>query len=205
MGPAHKVASHRKPTHQIPHHSRTLALDDGARKVSSWLRPRSALILHLYFKRSSHLILAWNTTTTTTGGSGTLDDPSRTVDIIICPAGPGPAPPHGCSKYYGYTSQWNLLDYPALVFPVTKVDLTLDVKEEGYVAMNDQDRYIHDLYEPEKFRDAPVGLQIVGRRYEDEKVSAGFPSPPEGRKSMMFVSMKKNANGVAWWPCAYRL
>ncbi|KAL9077583.1 MAG: hypothetical protein Q9157_003307 [Trypethelium eluteriae] len=94
----------------------------------------------------------------------------REVDVILCPAGPGPAPPLNCSRYWGYTSQWNLLDYPALVFPVGQVDPGVDVQEKNFVALNDKDQYNHDLYEPEKFRDAPISLQLVGRRYEDEKV-----------------------------------
>ena len=37
--------------------------------------------------------------------------------------------------------------------------------------MNEDDNYYYELYdEPEKFRDAPVSLQLVGRNFEDEKV-----------------------------------
>lgn len=67
------------------------------------------------------------------------------VDVILCSAGPGAAPPLDCSRYWGYTSQWNLLDYPALVFPVTTVEPAVDIWDEKYVAMNEQDRYYHDL------------------------------------------------------------
>ena len=54
------------------------------------------------------------------------------MDVILCPAAPTPAPPHNTSRYWGYASIWNLLDYPAVVFPVTKADPTRDVKEPGY-------------------------------------------------------------------------
>ncbi|CZR69026.1 related to general amidase [Phialocephala subalpina] len=91
------------------------------------------------------------------------------VDAILCPAGPGPAPPHGNAKYWNYTSQWNLLEYPGAVFPVTTVDQELDKKDESYVPKNEQDRFNHELYSPEKYVDAPVSLQIVTRRFEDEK------------------------------------
>lgn len=63
------------------------------------------------------------------------------VDVILCPADPGVAPLLDCSRYWTYTSQWNLLDYPALVFPVTKVDPVIDVWDQGYVPMNEQDRH----------------------------------------------------------------
>ena len=62
------------------------------------------------------------------------------VDVILCPVAPGVAPLHNTAKYWGYTSQWNLLDYPALVFPVSKVDSGLDVVQKDYEPMNDVDR-----------------------------------------------------------------
>jgi Asp-tRNA(Asn)/Glu-tRNA(Gln) amidotransferase A subunit family amidase len=94
------------------------------------------------------------------------------VDAILCPVGPGAAPPHGHAKYWSYTSQWNMLDYPAIAFPVTKVDQTLDQKEEGYKPLNADDQWNQDLYDPQKYVDAPVGLQLVTRHYEDEKCLA---------------------------------
>jgi amidase len=92
------------------------------------------------------------------------------VDVILCPVGPGAAPPLNCARYWGYTSQWNLLDYPALVAPVLKVDETVDGKEEGYVARNEKDRWNYELYDPSVYKGAPVSLQMVGRRYQDEMV-----------------------------------
>ncbi|KAI9660313.1 MAG: hypothetical protein M1821_009663 [Bathelium mastoideum] len=98
------------------------------------------------------------------------EDLEDTVDVILCPAGPGAAPPLDCARYWGYTSQWNLLDYPAVVFPVTQVDPDIDKAEEEYKPRNERDEYNYKLYEPEKYRDAPVSLQLVARRYEDEKL-----------------------------------
>lgn len=96
----------------------------------------------------------------------------RIVDAILCPAGPGPAPPHGQAKYWSYTSQWNILEYPGAVFPVTTVDPKLDAKDESYVPINEKDRFQYELYSPEKYVDAPVSLQVVTRRFEDEKCLA---------------------------------
>jgi amidase len=101
-------------------------------------------------------------------------DPDTAVDIIICPTGPGTAPPLDHARYWGYTSQWNLLDYPALVFPVTKADPEKDMPLEGYTPMNEKDAFNQSIYMPEKYRDAPVSLQAVGRRYDDEKVFEAF-------------------------------
>lgn len=99
-------------------------------------------------------------------------DDGHVVDAILCPTGPGAAPPHGNAKYWSYTSQWNLLEYAAAVFPVTTVDVERDVKDIDYVPKNEKDKFNYELYTPETYVNAPVGLQIVTRRWEEEKCLA---------------------------------
>ncbi|KAI9740774.1 MAG: hypothetical protein M1818_004739 [Claussenomyces sp. TS43310] len=94
------------------------------------------------------------------------------VDAILCPAAPGAAPEHGNSKYWSYTSQWNLLDYPGAVFPVSAVNPKFDLPNKDYVPLNEKDRLNYSLYEPSRYVDAPIGLQLVTRRFEDEKCLA---------------------------------
>ncbi|KAK7917928.1 hypothetical protein PG985_009802 [Apiospora marii] len=106
--------------------------------------------------------------------SKTGNEGHREVDVILCPPSFGAATPHGQSRYWGYTAQWNLLDYPAAVFPVTTVDPTHDAKDLDYAPKNDQDRFVYDVYSPERFSNAPVSLQVVGRRQEEEKVLAAL-------------------------------
>ncbi|KAF2709609.1 putative glutamyl-tRNA amidotransferase subunit A [Pleomassaria siparia CBS 279.74] len=90
------------------------------------------------------------------------------IDVLLCPVGPGVAPAHDTSKYWGYTAQWNLLDYPGLVVPIDKVDEQLDVKDIGYEARNEKDKWNHELYDADKYRNAPISLQLVANRYQDE-------------------------------------
>lgn len=108
---------------------------------------------------------AWNDTAKANG---------KEVDVILCPASFGAAPPLGQSRYWGYTAHWNLLDYPGAVFPVTTVDQEKDLKDLTYSPKNDDDRFVYEMYSPEKYLDAPVSLQVVGRRQEDEKVLAAL-------------------------------
>ncbi|KAI0148326.1 amidase [Hypoxylon sp. NC0597] len=102
----------------------------------------------------------------------------RPVDVILCPAGPGVAPKHGTSRYWGYTSQWNLLDYPGIIFPTNdKVGESEREKpfdyDEGYTPLSESDKYFYDLWKQhgaEGYKDAPISLQLVARRFEDEKL-----------------------------------
>jgi Asp-tRNA(Asn)/Glu-tRNA(Gln) amidotransferase A subunit family amidase len=69
------------------------------------------------------------------------------VDVLLCPVGPGCAPPLDSARYWGYTAQWNLLDYPAIVFPTGLQCGTEDAREEGYEPRNEDDRFNYELCE----------------------------------------------------------
>jgi amidase len=92
------------------------------------------------------------------------------VDALLCPVGPSVAPKHNTARYWSYTSQWNLLDYPGVVFPVCKVDKDVDRWEGSDKSLSGHDGDNHKLWDPEETHGAPVGLQLVGRRFEDEKI-----------------------------------
>jgi len=98
-----------------------------------------------------------------------------------------------CNAYscLGYTQAINLMDYSAIVLPVTRADKDVDKFDSSYSPLNDLDAknwnacksylryqpiyftkslvYIDD---PEVYDGAPVGLQIVGRKFEEEKIWA---------------------------------
>jgi Asp-tRNA(Asn)/Glu-tRNA(Gln) amidotransferase A subunit family amidase len=65
-----------------------------------------------------------------------------------------------------------MLEYAAAVFPVTTVNTELDIKDTSYVPKNEKDKFNWDLYNPEIYANAPVGLQLVTGRWEDEKCMA---------------------------------
>ena len=116
------------------------------------------------------------------------------MDALLCPAAPGVAGRHGEAKYWCYTSQWNLLDYPAAVFPVTKVDKNIDridpkSKHEPMSELDAENWALcgfaplvyrfhlnanrgRDIDDPALFHGLPVSLQLVARRFEDEKLLA---------------------------------
>ena len=101
-----------------------------AKELGHWMEERE--------RYRSEYAKTWNET-------ATRHDPDTgeslgMVDAILCPVGPGVAPRHDTAKYWGYTSQWNLLDYPALVFPISKADAEIDKPEEKYEPMTEADK-----------------------------------------------------------------
>lgn len=91
----------------------------------------------------------------------------REIDALLMPCTPWPA----CEKYKftydNYTSLWNVLDYCATTVPVTHVSVVDNVKPP-YECRNQIEASIWEEYEPETLKGAPVAVQLVGRRLNEE-------------------------------------
>ncbi|OAX43009.1 amidase [Rhizopogon vinicolor AM-OR11-026] len=97
----------------------------------------------------------------------------RPVDAILCPVAPTLAPPHNTTRWWGYTSHWNLLDLPAVVFPVDRFKATESaIYSPLPSSRNDVENFIHDQWDPATYDNAPICLQLVGRRHNEEKLLA---------------------------------
>ncbi|KAK4941858.1 hypothetical protein LTR10_018334 [Elasticomyces elasticus] len=107
----------------------------------------------------------WNSTAQETGTG-------KPVDGVICPVAPFPAARPEKYSYYGYSVFVNGLDYTSVVIPVTTSDKTKDQYEEGYKPINDEDKKVFENYDAEIYDGAHVSVQIVGRRYTEEKMLA---------------------------------
>lgn len=95
----------------------------------------------------------------------------RKVDVLLTPVMPHSAVPHRACRWVGYTKVWNFLDYSAAVIPGGAVDKSVDAKAgTSYVPRNPIDEWNWSLYDPESMDGMPVGIQIVGRKLEEEKV-----------------------------------
>ncbi|KAJ5596376.1 amidase signature domain-containing protein [Penicillium hetheringtonii] len=88
----------------------------------------------------------------------------KPVDVLLVPTMPHTAVPHKSCRWTGYTKLFNLLDYTALTFPAGKASKDLDNPFFPGNAWN------WALYDPSLMEGHHVGLQIVGRRFEEEKV-----------------------------------
>ena len=98
-------------------------------------------------------------------------------DVLLCPVAPWAAARHDTSRYWAYSAIYNLLDYPAIALPSgMHVDPAnrSHACDSSYVPRdNEFDKYINGLYNehgPEGYEGAPIAVQIVGRKWDDEVV-----------------------------------
>lgn len=96
------------------------------------------------------------------------------IDAILCPTTPYSSVENGKFEHVGYTGVFNVLDYSCISFPTgITADKSIDVAlGESYKPLTDLDKGIQANYNPEVVHGAPVSLQIVAQRLEEEKCVA---------------------------------
>ncbi|KAG8219530.1 amidase signature domain-containing protein [Butyriboletus roseoflavus] len=107
----------------------------------------------------------WNATRGPTG---------RPVDAILCPVAPTLAPPHDTTCWWAYSSHWNLLDLPAVVFPVGQYSASHFPPLDSFLhaPRNGIEERIAGQWDPSVYDNAPISLQLVGRRHNEERLLA---------------------------------
>ncbi|TGO13701.1 hypothetical protein BTUL_0065g00420 [Botrytis tulipae] len=101
--------------------------------------------------------------------NSTADADGNVVDAVLMPAAPHAAVIPGKWEHLAYTEVLNLLNYTALVIPITHADKDID-EHHVYVPVSEKDLRNWTAYDRVVYDGAPVGIQIVGRVYEEEKI-----------------------------------
>ncbi|KAJ7152670.1 amidase signature domain-containing protein [Mycena crocata] len=107
------------------------------------------------------------------------------LDFVLTVPHPLPALENGTGERAslmsaGYTFLFNMLDYAAGVLPVTFVDKTTDglpaefFTSPKFKSMNVIAKGAYSVYDAEKMHGLPLGVQVAGRRMEEEKVLGGM-------------------------------
>ncbi|KAL4791068.1 amidase [Aspergillus venezuelensis] len=132
------------------------------------LKARLVSTLQARSKYKEVLADAWDATASQTSTGGPIDG-------LICPASPMAGYPHDFLPWWGYTTLFNLVDYPSSILPVKdfRISKTHDPKDNFYKVQDNQfDRECQEIYDPVRWSNMPVGLQIVGRPFDDEELIA---------------------------------
>lgn len=100
------------------------------------------------------------------------------LDLLLTVPNATPATPHnGLGHSFascGYTFLFNFVDYPAGVLPVTKVDPLKDALPKDFKPKNHVEKGAYKNYQVEKMAGLPVGIQVIGRRLEEEWTLKGM-------------------------------
>ncbi|KAM0469603.1 hypothetical protein ACHAPX_010381 [Trichoderma viride] len=98
----------------------------------------------------------------------------KKLDAILFVTAPHTALPFDKFVWLGLTSIFNMLDWSSISIPLNEVaDKKVDtavVPPEDY--LSELDASIQKLYDAEKFHGLPLAVQLIGQRFEDEKLLA---------------------------------
>ncbi|CAE6502867.1 unnamed protein product [Rhizoctonia solani] len=105
-------------------------------------------------------------------GTASKSKSGRPVDAVICPVSYTLAPLHRTGGWAGYTTYWNLLDLPQVVFPFGKPfdSGSWKARTDPLPPRNPVEAIFQAQWDPKKFNGAPVGLSLVGRRLQEERL-----------------------------------
>ncbi|OTA04471.1 hypothetical protein A9Z42_0050800 [Trichoderma parareesei] len=100
-------------------------------------------------------------------------DGGRPLDGILFVNAPHTAVPFDTFTWLSFTSIMNLVDWMGISIPLNEAaDKKLDVGMPIGDCYSDFDRSIQELYHAEKFHGLPLAAQLIGQRFEDEKLLA---------------------------------
>lgn len=112
-----------------------------------------------YFER-------WNSTAKKT-------ENGEPIDFVLGPALASSAVPLNKARGVNYTKVYNLLNYPAIVFPAGSIDKNVD-HPSTEEPRSELERGVMDMYDPDVMHGFPVNLQLAARSYQDEKLLGGL-------------------------------
>ncbi|KAL2367015.1 hypothetical protein RJZ56_000102 [Blastomyces dermatitidis] len=93
------------------------------------------------------------------------------LDGLLTPTTPFATVEHGLFKHVGYTGVYNILDYSCLSFPCgVQADAAVDGPDVNETELSKVDGIVQREYNPSAVHGQPVSLQLVGRKFEEEKV-----------------------------------
>ncbi|KAM0495578.1 hypothetical protein ACHAPB_007562 [Verticillium nonalfalfae] len=92
------------------------------------------------------------------------------VDVVLGPAYVGPACAHDTAFTWTYTSLYNFVDYPGVVFPTPIITQRGEKYDASYVPLSNACREARRLWDESDFEGAPINLQLVARKYHDNQL-----------------------------------
>ncbi|PWZ03015.1 amidase [Testicularia cyperi] len=97
------------------------------------------------------------------------------IDALVSPVAAEVATTHDAYHHIFYTGCWNLMDMPAVIFPLPNfsVDKAHDCKSKfDFSPRHEKEAKVWDQYNVDDVHGMPVCLQVVGHRLQEERTIA---------------------------------
>ena len=92
----------------------------------------------------------------------------RAMDGILLPNTGVVCWRRGGVTYQGYTPPANVLHFPSISMPLAKAEPVPQTHRQNFLSSIDED--VYHAYDPDMSRGMPVGIQLMGRRFQEEKL-----------------------------------
>ena len=98
----------------------------------------------------------------------------RPFDALVSPVAAEVTTRHDAYHHIFYTGVWNLMDMPAVVFPLpgVHVDQEQDKKDESFKGKEGEEEKVWAQYDAKDVHGLPICLQVVGHRLREEQTIA---------------------------------
>lgn len=106
---------------------------------------------------------AWNETAQTTQSG-------RAMDAILLPNTGVVGWKRGGPVYNGFTPVGNVLHFPSVSMPLGTAEAVPATERDDFLTSIDEE--VHAAYDPAAAQGMPIGVQVMGRRFQEEKVLA---------------------------------
>ncbi|KOS13503.1 fatty-acid amide hydrolase [Malassezia pachydermatis] len=106
---------------------------------------------------------AWNET-------ATQSECGRPMDGLLMPNTGVVCWKRGGTVYHGYTPVGNVLHYPSVSMPLATAEPLPKPARDDFLSSVDEEAY--EAYDPSMVKGMPIGIQLMGRRFQEEKVLA---------------------------------
>ena len=79
-------------------------------------------------------------------------------------------------RWWGYSSYWNVCDYPGVVFPrgrfhtATFEQAAVHDSFPPHQPRNPTEAFVHEQWSPLTYENAPISLQLIGTRLNEERL-----------------------------------
>ena len=136
--------------------------------------------------------------------SSSRTNSGRPFDAIIAPVHPSTSYPHNFASWWGYTTIWNILDYPSLTIPIRKFKISAetDPKDLDYKPIDNKfDRATYEMCKSNPMNQTRIPLTLSKMTRSFSRINLSACKSSEGLSRMKNSSqLQRSLKGLSTRP-----